>query len=150
MAVGCHGAPQASGRPPWDHPCHFPFPNLISWHLGAHRSFLSLLAGSSTVGLHPRACKPCNCPVWRLKKEPRDNNRDINGLLDRGSYWSTAKGSGVTPHCERQLTSRPWQPSLLLGGERGYHLKREELTSGWLISYQGNQQLGPIPHSPSS
>ena len=28
------------------------------------------------------ACKPCSCPAFRLKKEPRDSYRDIRSLLD--------------------------------------------------------------------
>ena len=50
-----------------------------------------------------QACKPCSCPALRLKKEPRDSDRDINGFLDRGSY---TKGPGVTPHCAWQKASR--------------------------------------------
>ena len=45
------------------------------------------------LGCTPQACKPCSCPALRLKKEPRDSNRDISGLMDRGSYTSETKGS---------------------------------------------------------
>lgn len=32
----------------------------------------------------PQSCKSCSCPAMRLKKDPRDSNRDINGSTDRG------------------------------------------------------------------
>ena len=36
------------------------------------------------MGGTPQACKPCRCPVSRPKKEPRDRDRDIQGLLNKG------------------------------------------------------------------
>lgn len=33
------------------------------------------------LGCTPLACKSCSCPGLRSKKEPRDSNRGINGLL---------------------------------------------------------------------
>ena len=40
-------------------------------------------------------CRPASpvvsCPVLRLKKEPKHSDRDINGLLDRGSCTSERK-----------------------------------------------------------
>lgn len=46
-------SPFHPSEPPWDYPCNFPYPVLIFWHLGAHGSFLDLLAGSPIVGLCP-------------------------------------------------------------------------------------------------
>ena len=62
-------------------------------------------------------------PAPRLKKEPEVSNRDINGLLDKGSYSSEARSSSDSP-------------SLMV---------EEEVTLwGKLTSdcYQGNQQGG--------
>lgn len=50
---------------------------------------------SFMLGCSLHAYKPCSCPALRLKKEPRDNNRDISGLLDRESY---IKGPRLMPH----------------------------------------------------
>ena len=36
------------------------------------------------LGCTPKACKPRSCPASRPKKEPRDNDRDTSGLLDKG------------------------------------------------------------------
>ena len=95
-----------------------------------------------------QACRPCSGPASRLKKELRDSDRDINGLLDRGSsYKSEAMGPGVMPHHVQWTTGRTEQQSLLLKGEGGYTL--EGVSISWLISYQGNQQLGHVPYSPS-
>ena len=47
------------------------------------------------LGCTPQACKPCHCPALRPKKEPRDSDRDISGLLDRTSW---AKGPRATPY----------------------------------------------------
>lgn len=47
------------------------------------------------LGCILQVCKTASCPALRLKKEPRDNNRDISGLLDRESY---IKGPGLMPH----------------------------------------------------
>ena len=51
---------------------------------------------SQLLGWPWQACKPCNCPPSRLKKEPRDSNKGLNGLTDRGSYKSETKGPGAT------------------------------------------------------
>ena len=59
---------------------------------------LDLESHSCTLsGCTPQAYKACTCPVSRLKKEPRVNNRDINGLMDGGAYTSEAN-PGVTPY----------------------------------------------------
>ena len=61
--------------------------------------FCKDVPGSCIPGVGPHrteVCKPCSCPVSRLKKEPRYSNRDINGLLDKGTYMSEAKVPGAT------------------------------------------------------
>ena len=58
------------------------------------------------LGCNPQAGKPCNCPASRPKKKPRDRNRDISGLLDKGSYSAEAKGPGATPHHTQQAVRR--------------------------------------------
>ena len=70
-----------------------------------------LVAGHRAFDLHPKidycvlgctlqVCKLCTFPASRLKREPRVSDRDMNGLLDRGSYKTEAKGPGATPHCD--------------------------------------------------
>ena len=80
-----------------------------------------------------QVCKPCSCPASRLKKEPRDSDRDINDLLDRGILH---KGSGSdTPPCAadgRQDMAAVFNTQ----GRGGFHLQGE-LMSGGFISYQG-------------
>ena len=44
-----------------------------------------------SMGCTSQAGKPCSCPALRVKEEPRDSNRDIPGLLDRGSFMSGAR-----------------------------------------------------------
>ena len=83
VVVSCHRVPRASGRPLQDYPHHFPFPILISPHLGAHQSFLGLPAGLPVVGLHPKG-KPRSCPASRPKKEPRDSERDNLWFVGQG------------------------------------------------------------------
>lgn len=46
--------------------------------------FLIVAVGGLLSGT-PQSCKPCRCPVSRQKKEPRDSDRDIHGLLNKGS-----------------------------------------------------------------
>ena len=50
-----------------------------------------------------QACKPCSCPVLRLKKEPEDSDRDINHLLDGGTY--TGSWSDTPTVCARHCSS---------------------------------------------
>ena len=38
------------------------------------------------LGCTPQAGKPCSCLALRPNKQPGDSDRDISGLLDRGSY----------------------------------------------------------------
>ena len=55
------------------------------------------------------------------------------------------QGPGATPHHVRQTVARRGQQSSLSGGPGDCQLQ-EELTSGWLIGYQENQQKGtPLP-----
>lgn len=91
-------APSATGKPPQGSPHNLAFLILVSRHLGAHGSFLGLLAGQ-LLGCNPQAHRPCTCPaLLRPKKNPEDLNRDIRGSLERGSYASNAKGPGGTAH----------------------------------------------------
>ena len=46
------------------------------------------------LGCTPRPANPViNCPASRPRKEPRVSDRNINDLIERGSYTSEAKGS---------------------------------------------------------
>ena len=92
-------------------------------------------------GCMPQACKPCTCPASKLKKEPWGSDRDVNCLMDGGSYTSEARSWSDTPHgCGRQWAGHG--SSLGSQGKRAITTYRRELTSGWLIHYQGNQQRG--------
>ena len=59
---------------------------LIYPFVQQHRFCVFLL-----LGCIPQACKPCNFPASRSKKEPRVIDKDISGLTDGGSYTSDAK-----------------------------------------------------------
>ena len=85
------------------------------------------------MGCPPQAYKPCACPASRLKKEPRVSNRDINGLMDEGTYTSEAK-SWSNEGQDKMIVFAPGKE-----GKKGRLPVIEELTSGVLISYQGNQ-----------
>lgn len=66
--------------------------------------------------------------------------------MDGGADTSGA-GPGATPHCVWLMAGRAWwQFSLREGGMAGYR----EITAGWLISYQGNQQRGTALTAPLS
>lgn len=65
----------------------------IYWQLCAKHTLSSVLM----LGCILQACKYCNCPVARLKKEPRD--RDVNNLLDRASWKSAVKSWSNTAPC---------------------------------------------------
>lgn len=56
------------------------------------------------------------------KEEPGDSNRDISGLLDRGSCVSEAKGSWSSTHYGWQTAGRTWQQSSLPQEGGGYQL----------------------------
>ena len=51
------------------------------------------------LGCTLQVYKPCACPASRLKKELRDSDRDINGLMDAGAYMSEARSWSDTPLC---------------------------------------------------
>ena len=139
-------SPDASGWPPWHHPRSFLFPILMSLFPGAlvfPRSFLSLLAGSAIVGLHPLACKPCSCPTSRLKKELRDSDPDINGSIGRETYPSEARSRSDTLPCaadSKQDTAAIFATAGVGEGPAIYRV------SSWLISNQGNQRLRHFLH----
>ena len=48
-------------------------------------------------GCTPQTCKPCTCPASRPREEPGIGDRDINGLMDGGTYTSKAKSWSNTP-----------------------------------------------------
>ena len=84
------------------------------------------------LGCTLQAYKPYSGPALRLKKEPRDSNRDINGLLDRESLkgcWSRTLPVAADGGEDMAAGSAPW--------ERRRLPFWEELMSGGLISYQG-------------
>lgn len=97
------------------------------------KSQLYFLLLSPCVGLHPSALQGHTRPALRPKKGPRVSNRDVNGFMDGGAYVSEAM-----PHVFGRVGSR--QASLQ--GEGEIAICRKNLTSGWLISSQGNQQGG--------
>lgn len=68
------------------------------------------------AGCTPQACKLCDCPTLRPKKELGDSDRDISRLLEGRSYRSEAKGSVKTPHCIKEKEDRIKQQSSLLWG----------------------------------
>ena len=84
------------------------------------------------------------CPNSRPKKEPGVCNRDISGLMDMGSYKSEAKSWSNTPLCTTdggQDMVAVLAPRGAGGGCRRLQFQKE-VTSGWLIGYQGNLQRG--------
>ena len=99
------------------------------------------------LGCTLQACKPWSCPALKAKKEPRDSDRT-----------STVDWIGDLTHLKQKVLE---QHPTLAGwhDHHGSHLRYSEgeaaatiygeLTSGWLISYQGNQKAGQVPHSPS-
>ena len=97
------------------------------------------------LGCTPQAYKAHPAP--RPKKEPGVSSRDTNGVTDGGAYTSEAKSmcSGLQARQVANfiLRERPGCPS------------QGELTSGGLLSYQGNQQKGraltaPVPRTSTS
>ena len=64
-----------------------------------------------------RPAKPCACPASRPKKEPRVSNRDMNGLMDGGPWGWGREGDIVI-----------------------------RTTSGWFVSFQGNQWESSTHH----
>lgn len=95
------------------------------------------------IGLHPAGLQALYLPS--LKTEASTvSDRDISGLTDGGSYTFEARSWSDTP---RRAADSSWQDG---GTWQESSLPREgadlpvigELTSGGLISYQGNQQRG--------
>lgn len=83
-------------------PCSFPFPVLVSQHLGALGGFLRLLAAPPVVGLHRIGLQGLDLPSFRTK-EPRVSNRDVNSLMNGGSYLSEAMSWNNTPPCVENI-----------------------------------------------
>ena len=79
-------------------------------------------------------------PVLASPQDRREGNRDINGLMDRGAYMPGPRSWRDTPPCAEHFAADSFP-----GGEGGYQ-SEGELTSGWLTSYQRNQQRAhPLP-----
>ena len=73
---------------------------------------------------------------FKTKKEPGVSNRDIiSGLTDGGAYMSEARSWSGTPLYAAD-TGQEKAAGFTPGGREDYH---GEMTSGGLISYQGNQ-----------
>lgn len=106
------------------------------------KKHFKIKCNSQLLGCTPQACKPCSCPASRPKKErARRQWQRHQRLSDRGSYASEAKGPGLTSCHAQQTAGRTQLQSSVLAREGSYHLYGE-LTSGWLISYHGNQRVG--------
>ena len=82
-------------------------------------------------------------PSSKTEERSQVSYRNINGLMDGGSYMSEPRSWSNTPPCEADRAGRIWQQSLLQGGGRLPVIG--VLRSRWLISYQGNQK-SPHPH----
>ena len=90
------------------------------------------------LGCTPQAYKACTCWALRWKKEPRVSDGDISGLIGGGAYTSKARSWSDTPLCVAD--SRQDMVAIFAPGGNGRLLDIGGMTSGWLISYQGNQQ----------
>ena len=74
-------------------------------HSQAFLPSILVLTGVSTVswslyqllGFTLQGRQTCACPASRLKKEPGVGNRDINGLMNGGTYMSEAGSWSNTP-----------------------------------------------------
>ena len=91
-------------------------------------------------------------PASLVFAQPRDRRKSLETVTEIKILWT----GDLPPPKLKVLDGYPakygrWQAghgsNLLLGGG-GHHLQGE-LTLGWLTSYQGNQQPGHLPHSPS-
>ena len=60
--------------------CGF-FIHWATWEVH-HNVYITLDFIVLMLGCTRQACKPCNYPAGRLKKMPRDSDRDTNDLLD--------------------------------------------------------------------
>ena len=83
----------------------------------------------------------CTRPALRARTEPEVSNRDVSSAMDMGPHTSEARSWSDTTllRCGRQISvGRTRQQSSLemslgVASHRG-------ITSGWLISYQGNRE----------
>ena len=80
-----------------DGPRKFPFPILISRHLGAHRSFLGLLAAPPIAGLHPTDPQSLYLPRFKTEERARVSDRAINGLMQGSLAPGLRTGTGLRP-----------------------------------------------------
>ena len=74
-------------------------------HLSLTKRCLLKYVPVKVLGYTLQASKSCHFPAVRLKKEPRDSNRDIYDVLDRESYTFEAKVSG-----QHSTMDGRWQP----------------------------------------
>lgn len=116
---------------------------LISQRVGAHWSFLGLLAVPLVAGLHPTRRWALCLPSCKTKERARSWWQSLQWFNEWGTYTSEP-GPRATPQSVRQMTGRPGWQSRLPGGRGG---SRGELTSSGLISYQETSRE-PCPSSP--
>ena len=58
------------------------------------------MPGWHVLGCTPQACTPCTCPASRPKEEPRNRDREVSGLLDRGLTHLKRMGlKAIPPPC---------------------------------------------------
>lgn len=99
------------------------------------------------LGQHPRGLPALDLPSLEL--EIRDGDTDINGLLDRVSSTSEVKPKSNAPTVWGSLRGQDViTASTTQLGRRLPFIG--QLTSVWLLSYQGNKQLVLILQSPSA
>ena len=92
----------------------------------------------------PTCCmlaQPCTHPALRARTEPEVSNRDVSSLMDMGPHTSEARSWSDTTllRCGRQMSVGRTRQQSSLGVSLGVASHRG-ITSGWLISYQGNQE----------
>ena len=146
VVVSCHRAPQAGGRPPENHPWHCPFPSMfldISVLTGVSlASWLALQWSGHTL----QANKPCSCPAWGLKTEPRVGERDITGLLDgdrTGLYRELLEW--LLPVCGSRHTDHGGHCCYLVGKEAAAAAKSLQLCPTLCDPIDGSPPGSPVP-----
>ena len=73
------------------------------------------------MGCTPQTYKPCACPASGLRKEAKVSNRDINGLMDEGSYMSKTRFWSNTPPCAADGRQDMVMGFAMGGGDRGVY-----------------------------
>lgn len=67
----------------------------------------------------PQACKSCHRPAARMKKEPRDSNRDTSSLLGRGPCLKQKSWGNDSPPA---MCIEPWEEPHTPGAGGGSQL----------------------------